>query len=299
MVTCPRDDHHNTEAASPAFVNPDDTKARIARHRVTQTTRGRRDNRPQNDDMLAPPCGSMRHSDFDRHRLTRGGEGERRREIDTSGASRTAIMVAKGGMAPAQVGASEGKKQVHATTRKASPYHRNPAGRLVFLTTTSDSSSVVDAACVAPSPSPVTGDATATATTTTVETSPESTRGNVRRGVVHEPCPCVQRKEPEAAAVVVESLEEEESLGKCYRGTSQSESCSAISGSGGCGSKAAGGAAAGEESVVVYVVPEQTPPAVRIVLERRPGWRAWDAAVHSPDEVKANLVFPQINPRHA
>lgn len=288
MVTCPRDDHHNTKAASPTFVNPDETKAKISRHRVTQTIRGKRDNRLQKDGVLAPPCGSLRNSarndDFDRHKLTRGEGEERQREVDT------AIVVVKGGMELAKAGASEGNNQVQSTTRKAPTYHINSAGRLAFLTTISDSSSAGDAACAAPSLPPDAGDATATTTTMTVETSPESTRGNVRHGVVHEPCPCGQRKAPEAAAVAVESLEEEESLGKCYQGTSHNIRSNAISGSGGCGSKAAGGAAAGGKSVVIYVVPEQTPPAVRIVLERRPGWRAWDAAVHSPDEV---------NPRHA
>lgn len=306
MVTCPRD-HHDTEAAPTAFVIPDDTKAKIARQRVTQTTGGRRDNRPRKDGLpevvATPPCGSLRKSvhddDFDCHQLTRGVRGERHREIDTSETTRTAI-VAKGGrdkngacprVEPAQAGASEGKTQAHSTTWKAPPYNRNPA---------------VNAACAAPSPPP---DAAA-ATATTVETSSESilirdanqrvcrpgasTQGTVRRGVVHGSCPCVQRKEPEAAAVAVESLEEEESLGKCYRGTSHSKSSSAISDSGGCGSKAAassaGGAAAEEESIVVYLVPEKTPPAVRIVLGRRPGWRAWDAAVHSSDEVRVKLV---------
>eukprot|EP00752_Nemacystus_decipiens_P002161 g2058.t1 len=35
---------------------------------------------------------------------------------------------------------------------------------------------------------------------------------------------------------------------------------------------------------VVYFVPEQTPPAVRLVLGRRPGWTEWDPEVHGADE---------------
>lgn len=54
---------------------------------------------------------------------------------------------------------------------------------------------------------------------------------------------------------------------------------------------AAAAAAAAVEGVstattnVVYIVPEQTPPAVRLVLGRRPGWTEWDTEVHGADEV--------------
>lgn len=37
---------------------------------------------------------------------------------------------------------------------------------------------------------------------------------------------------------------------------------------------------------VVYVLPEQTPPAVKIVLGQRPGWVEWDAELHTEDEVR-------------
>lgn len=51
----------------------------------------------------------------------------------------------------------------------------------------------------------------------------------------------------------------------------------------------AGDAATGNSTAtttkVVYIVPEQTPPAVRLVLERRPGWVEWDPEVHWADEV--------------
>lgn len=36
---------------------------------------------------------------------------------------------------------------------------------------------------------------------------------------------------------------------------------------------------------VVYIIPEQTPPAVRLVLGRRSGWTEWDAEIHGADEV--------------
>lgn len=39
---------------------------------------------------------------------------------------------------------------------------------------------------------------------------------------------------------------------------------------------------------VLYMVPEQTPPAVRLVLGRRLGWTEWDEAQHGPDEVVLN-----------
>lgn len=37
---------------------------------------------------------------------------------------------------------------------------------------------------------------------------------------------------------------------------------------------------------VVYVIPELTPPAIRLVLRQRSGWSEWDAAEHGPDEVR-------------
>lgn len=37
---------------------------------------------------------------------------------------------------------------------------------------------------------------------------------------------------------------------------------------------------------IVYIVPEQTPPAVRLVLGRRPGWTEWDPEVHGVNEVR-------------
>ena len=46
------------------------------------------------------------------------------------------------------------------------------------------------------------------------------------------------------------------------------------------------GSAAATPTPVIYVIPEQTPPAVRLVLGQRPGWTEWDANVHGADEVR-------------
>lgn len=40
-----------------------------------------------------------------------------------------------------------------------------------------------------------------------------------------------------------------------------------------------------KQAKIVFVVPEQTPPAVRFVLGRRRGWTEWNAEVHGVDEV--------------
>lgn len=42
---------------------------------------------------------------------------------------------------------------------------------------------------------------------------------------------------------------------------------------------------------VVYIVPEQTPPAVRLVLGRRRGWTEWNPEVHGADEVSGLSMF--------
>ncbi|CAM9772568.1 unnamed protein product [Ectocarpus fasciculatus] len=39
-----------------------------------------------------------------------------------------------------------------------------------------------------------------------------------------------------------------------------------------------------KQAKIVFVVPEQTPPAVRLVLGKRRGWTEWDAEVHGVDE---------------
>ncbi|CBJ28251.1 conserved unknown protein [Ectocarpus siliculosus] len=39
-----------------------------------------------------------------------------------------------------------------------------------------------------------------------------------------------------------------------------------------------------KQAKIVFVVPEQTPPAVRFVLGRRRGWTEWNAEVHGVDE---------------
>ena len=47
--------------------------------------------------------------------------------------------------------------------------------------------------------------------------------------------------------------------------------------------------------IVYHAIPEQAPPAVRIVLGGRPRWTEWDAAIHAPDEVRPVLyAFPHI-----
>lgn len=38
---------------------------------------------------------------------------------------------------------------------------------------------------------------------------------------------------------------------------------------------------------VVYIVPELTPPAVRLVLSQRTTWEEWNAEEHGPDEVSS------------
>lgn len=43
------------------------------------------------------------------------------------------------------------------------------------------------------------------------------------------------------------------------------------------------------ETRIVYVVPEQTPPAVRLVLGRRTGWTEWNPEVHGADEVSCKF----------
>lgn len=56
----------------------------------------------------------------------------------------------------------------------------------------------------------------------------------------------------------------------------------------GCNSADRGAASSSQQ--VIYVIPEQTPPAVRMVLGQRPGWTEWDARVHGADEVSRDLV---------
>lgn len=45
---------------------------------------------------------------------------------------------------------------------------------------------------------------------------------------------------------------------------------------------------------VVYIVPELTPPAVRLVLSQRPMWKEWNAEEHGPDEVFSGGKVNQI-----
>lgn len=45
-----------------------------------------------------------------------------------------------------------------------------------------------------------------------------------------------------------------------------------------------------KQAKIVFVLPEQTPPAVRFVLGRRRGWMEWDAEVHGVDEVCLALL---------
>lgn len=47
---------------------------------------------------------------------------------------------------------------------------------------------------------------------------------------------------------------------------------------------------------VVYIVPEQTPPAVRLMLGRRSAWTEWDPEVHGADEVGSLKYWTSLYP---
>lgn len=61
--------------------------------------------------------------------------------------------------------------------------------------------------------------------------------------------------------------------------------CPAVFSAGTAAAAAVAADAAAAGGKVVYVLPEQTPPAVRLVLGRRAGWTEWDVNLHGADEV--------------